>query len=174
MLIYLKLALTCIAQDYLANQLQLELDKLNNQARFVQMIVDKQLVVANRKKADIVAELRRKDFKPFPKVAKAKAAGETEEAQDDEDSSEDEGAASNANLNSSDYDYLLGMAIWSLTKEKVCHQGFSKRLLFDTSSRSRNYSSKRRRRSWSCSLSLLSRPSRFGKRISMHSWHSGR
>lgn len=73
------------------------------------MIVDKQLVVSNRKKADIVTELRAKDFRPFPKIAKARSAGETEDVVEEE---EVEGM-------DSDYDYLLGMPIWSLTKEKV-------------------------------------------------------
>jgi DNA topoisomerase II len=100
-----------LVQDFLANELQNQLDKLNNQARFVRMIVDKQLVVSNRKKDDIVAELRQKGFRPFPKVSKAKAAGETEDLAEDEEQ-EVIGA-------SSDYDYLLGMAIWSLTREKV-------------------------------------------------------
>jgi DNA topoisomerase II len=75
------------------------------------MIVAKELSVSNRKKADIVSELREKKFRPFPKVAKAKAAGETEEVVED-DEEEQTGA-------DSDYDYLLGMAIWSLTKEKA-------------------------------------------------------
>ena len=78
------------------------------------MIVDKQLVVNNRKKADIVAELREKGFTPFPKKAKAKVAGETEPSFEDEDNDD---AAIQGGL--SDFDYLLGMAIWSLTKEKV-------------------------------------------------------
>jgi DNA topoisomerase II len=56
------------------------LEKLSNQARFVKMIVSKELVVSNRKKAGIVEELRQK-FRPFPKVAKAKAAGETEDVE---------------------------------------------------------------------------------------------
>lgn len=73
------------------------------------MIVDKQLSVSNRKKADIVVELRKKEFRPFPKVSKAQASGETEEVVEDE---EEQGS-------DSDYDYLLGMPIWSLTKEKV-------------------------------------------------------
>lgn len=92
----------------MANELQLQFEKLTNQARFVTMIVDKQLSVSNRKKADIVIELRKKEFRPFPKVSKAKASGETEEAEEEEEQGAD-----------SDYDYLLGMAIWSLTKEKV-------------------------------------------------------
>ncbi|KAI0041498.1 type II DNA topoisomerase [Auriscalpium vulgare] len=100
-------------KDFLANELQNQFEKLSNQARFVKMIVDKQLVVSNRKKADIVAELRKKDFRPFPKVAKAKAAGETEAAAEDEADEDDATGAT------SDYDYLLGMAIWSLTKEKI-------------------------------------------------------
>ena len=108
--------MTCIDdnQDHVSNELSNELDKLNNQARFVKMIVDKELVVSNRKKADIVAELRRKDFKPFPKVAHAKEAGETADVVEEEP---EEPTLSNES--NSDFDYLLGMAIWNLTKEKV-------------------------------------------------------
>lgn len=76
------------------------------------MIVDKQLVVSNRKKADIVVDLRKHNFRPFPKVANAKQAGETEEAGEDEEKEDEPGS-------DADFDYLLGMAIWSLTKEKI-------------------------------------------------------
>jgi DNA topoisomerase II len=100
----------------LANEIQTQLEKLNNQARFVKMIVDKQLVVSNRKKADIVAELRDKDFRPFPKRTKAKKAGEDE---DNEDEDEDENENEKAPGELSDFDYLLSMPIWSLTREKV-------------------------------------------------------
>jgi hypothetical protein len=72
------------------------------------MIIKKELVVSNRKKAAIVDELRTLKFRPFPKVKVARAAGEDEETLEEAD----EGLAS-------DYDYLLGMAIWSLTEEKV-------------------------------------------------------
>ncbi len=75
------------------------------------MIIDKKLVVSNRRKADIVADLRKHDFKPIPKVTKAKDLDEGE----NQDEDQDEGAAGS----DSDYDYLLGMAIWSLTKEKI-------------------------------------------------------
>ena len=98
----------------MASELELEMHRLNNQARFVQMIVNKELVVSNRKKADIVAELRKLDFRPFSKVSKAKKAGETEELVEIDDENEDEEEGKDT-----DYDYLLGMAIWSLTKEKV-------------------------------------------------------
>ena len=72
------------------------------------MIIDKELVVSNKKKANIVAELRTLKFRPFPKSKKTREEGETETTLEEED----EGLAS-------DYDYLLGMAIWSLTTEKV-------------------------------------------------------
>ena len=78
------------------------------------MIVSKQLSVSNRKKGDIVHELRKFGFRPFPKVSKAKAAGETEEVIPDPDEGEAEEEGTDA-----DFDYLLGMQIWSLTKEKV-------------------------------------------------------
>lgn len=98
----------------MASVLQLDLEKLSNQARFITMIVTKELVVSSRKKVDIVAELRKKDFKPFPKISKAKAAGETEEVlEEDEEEEKDENSAAH------DFDYLLNMAISSLTKERV-------------------------------------------------------
>lgn len=104
-------------QDFLANELQTQFEKLSNQARFVKMIVSKELVVSNRKKADIVQELRQKKFRPFPKVTKAKVAGETDDADEGADDEAEEAATGGA---STDYDYLLGMPIYSLTKEKVC------------------------------------------------------
>lgn len=96
-------------KDYLANELQTSFEKLTNQARFVQMIVSKELVVSNRKKSDIVVDLRKHKFRPFPKTS-AKTGGETEPAEE-EDNEEEESQG--------DFDYLLGMAIWSLTKEKI-------------------------------------------------------
>ncbi|KAJ7630419.1 DNA topoisomerase II [Roridomyces roridus] len=96
-------------KDHLAKELQNVFEKLTNQARFVQMIVDKELVVSNRKKADIIVDLKKHEFRPFPKISKAKEAGEEEEALEDEES---QGSAG-------DFDYLLGMAISSLTREKI-------------------------------------------------------
>ncbi|CAI6324758.1 unnamed protein product [Periconia digitata] len=95
---------------HLLAQMQKELDKLTNQSRFIQMIIDGKLVVSKKKKAVLVVELKKLDFTPFPKVADAKAAGETADAAEDEE--DDEPGAN-------DYDYLLGMAIWSLTQERV-------------------------------------------------------
>ena len=96
-------------QDYLASELQMAFEKLTNQARFVQMIVKKELVVSNRKKVDIVEDLRKHKFRPFSKTS-ANTSRETEFAEED---NEEEGTQT-------DFDYLLGMPISNLTKEKVC------------------------------------------------------
>ena len=98
--------------------MQTDLERLNNQARFVKMIIDKQLVISNRKKVDIVAELRELQFRAFPRISKAKDAGEVE-AVVENDVDEDEIAAIKGAPSNSDFDYLLGMAIWNLTREKV-------------------------------------------------------
>jgi len=92
-----------------------ELDRMTNQARFVQMIIDNKLVVSRKKKQVLVAELQRLSFKPFPKVEDARKAGEFEAVVEEEESDESEEVQAGAN----DYDYLLGMAIWSLTQERV-------------------------------------------------------
>ncbi|KAG7531692.1 hypothetical protein FFLO_04202 [Filobasidium floriforme] len=97
-----------IRKQNLADELTRQFDRVSNQARFVQMIVDKSLVVSNKKKSSLEEELRALKFKAFPKTKKAREAGEDEPFLEEED----EGKAG-------DFDYLLGMAIWSLTREKI-------------------------------------------------------
>lgn len=94
-------------------ELQRELDRFTNQARFVQMIIDGDLVVSKKKKAVLVNELKSHGFKAFPKVSDAVKAGESEPAAEDGEEQDDSEVLSNG------YDYLLGMAIWSLTQERV-------------------------------------------------------
>lgn len=67
------------------------------------MIIDGQLVISKKKKSDLIAELKDKGFKAFPKVIDAVKAGEDEPAQEDDEDSEDVEIGSNA------YDYLLGV-----------------------------------------------------------------
>ncbi|KAL2817993.1 DNA topoisomerase, partial [Aspergillus cavernicola] len=100
------------------SQLQRDLDKLTNQARFVQMIIDGKLVVSKKKKNLLVVELKEKGFKPFPKVAEAAKAGETERVVEASEESSAEDQDDSQELAHA-YDYLLGMAIWSLTQERV-------------------------------------------------------
>jgi DNA topoisomerase-2 len=91
-----------------------EYRKLSNQARFVTEIIEGKLVVSKKAKAKLVDELRKKGYEAFPKVADAKKRGETDDVVENTDEvSEDEVAGAR------DYDYLLGLPIWSLTQERV-------------------------------------------------------
>ncbi|KAJ7037442.1 DNA topoisomerase II [Mycena alexandri] len=56
-------------KDHLAAELQNAFEKLTNQARF---------------KVDIIADLKKHKFRPFPKISKAKEAGEAEDALEDD------------------------------------------------------------------------------------------
>lgn len=105
-------------KQHLLNVMQKELEKLSNQARFVKMIIDNKLIVSKKKKSVLVAELQKLGFTRFPKVADAKKQGEFEEVVEDDNNEGDDDSAEVA-AGASDYDYLLGMAIWSLTQERV-------------------------------------------------------
>ena len=83
----------------MAQDLALQLDKLTNQIRFVQMIIKKELVVSGRKKLDIIRDLKSKGFRSFPKVAKPVVEEENGEAVDEEAEVEDD--------SDNGYDYLL-------------------------------------------------------------------
>ncbi|KAH7911821.1 DNA topoisomerase [Hygrophoropsis aurantiaca] len=113
---YQKRKASLTPRDYLANELHTQFERLSNQARFVQMIIDRKLIVSNRKKADIIAELRKLEFRPFPKVTKAKASAAENEDNVEQDEDEEDAGPVGSNT---DYDYLLGMPIYSLTKEKI-------------------------------------------------------
>ena len=73
-------------------------------------IIDGKLRVQNRKKADILQDLRDKGYKSFPKNEKKV------EAIMNEDADNEEAETSDADHG---YDYLLSMSIWSLSVEKV-------------------------------------------------------
>lgn len=83
-----------------------ELEKMTNQARFIQMIIDGQLVVSKRKKVELVKELKAKNFKPIAKAVDAIKEGELAPIADDDEESEED-----VETGASSYDYLLGVRI---------------------------------------------------------------
>ena len=91
------------------DQLTNEWNKLDNRVRFVLEIIEGKLIVSNRKKADLLLDLKKRDYLPIYKK-KVNAEQQDDEEQDEEASS-DHG-----------YDYLLTMPIWNLTMEKVVFQ----------------------------------------------------
>ncbi|KAF6168380.1 hypothetical protein GIB67_018220 [Kingdonia uniflora] len=104
----------------LLENLEMELLKLDNKVRFILGVVKGDIIVSNRKRAELFLELKQKGFTPIPKKTKnveAVVAGETEGEENEEHS--DVAAVGNKSVKASDYEYLLSMAIGSLTLEKV-------------------------------------------------------
>uniref|UniRef100_A0ACD5YXT2 Uncharacterized protein n=1 Tax=Avena sativa TaxID=4498 RepID=A0ACD5YXT2_AVESA len=94
-----------------------ELRKINNKVRFIEDVVSGRIIVNNRKRAELFLELKDKGYEGFPKkkvVAEPVAVGATEDEENDENPIE---AA--AGVNASAYEYLLAMAIGTLTLEKA-------------------------------------------------------
>ncbi|KAK8945392.1 DNA topoisomerase 2 [Platanthera guangdongensis] len=101
-------------KQVLLHNLELSLLRLDNKVRFIFGVVQGEIIVNNRKKSELFLELQQKGFTPFPAKTKDSVviAGATEE-------SEDATESVNGSGTSSDYDYLLSMAIGSLTWEKI-------------------------------------------------------
>lgn len=96
-------------KDHLADQLTREWTILSNKARFIKEIVEGKLVVQNKKKAEVVAELTARGYhnaKNDPKENGAVAEVEADENTE-------------ATHSGYDYDYLLKMPIYSLTRERI-------------------------------------------------------
>lgn len=82
-----------------------EWERLDNRLRFITEIIETKLRVQNRKKMDVIEEMIKRGYKSFPKNSKD-TGDAAEEEQDDA-------------VSASDFDYLLGMPIYSLTMEKA-------------------------------------------------------
>jgi DNA topoisomerase II len=103
-------------QKTLLQNIKLDLKKLENKVRFIRCVVDNEIVVNNRKRADLFLELREKNFDPFPmkkKKAEPAAVGAIEEEENEESPEAANG------VDPSDYEYLISMAIGTLTLEKI-------------------------------------------------------
>ncbi|KAK8401478.1 hypothetical protein O3P69_001004 [Scylla paramamosain] len=101
---------------YLVGFLEAEACKLSNQARFILEKCDGSLVIENKKKKDTIAELQRKgyDSDPIKSWKKLQDLNALLEEQQETEVEEEEAEDSSG----PDYDYLLGMKLWSLTLER--------------------------------------------------------
>lgn len=97
-------------KDHLRGKLTEEFEKLDNKVRFIVSVCEGRLKVTNRKKDELLSELRATGFKSFVE-RKAKKGTESE--------SEFEEEEEHVSGLEKGYDYLLSMKIWSLTMERV-------------------------------------------------------
>lgn len=100
----------------LMKNLRAEKLMLANKARFVEEVCDGTLVVSNRKKLDILQDLQQKGYDLIQKDASKKKNNNNEDESELSDNEDEEPTTKQL---ASGYDYLLGMKIWSLTKEKA-------------------------------------------------------
>lgn len=90
--------------------------------RFILAVISGELVISKRKKIEIVQDLLRQKYTPFPKQSK-KSLDEEEEEKEDED------VKSEVDAKAADFDYLLSMPLWSLTFERVSYYDVSLRYI---------------------------------------------
>lgn len=106
-------------KQYLQGILQAESRKLSNQARFIIEKCDGILTIENKKKKAMIEELVQRGYDSDPvKAWKIQLDRESlleEAAPGEQSQEEDEEVADDSTL---DFDYLLGMTMWTLTKEK--------------------------------------------------------
>ncbi|CAM4635516.1 unnamed protein product [Leuciscus chuanchicus] len=107
-----------LRKDWLVGSLGAESAKLSNQARFVLEKIEGKLSIENKSKRDLIRMLVQKGYESDPVAAWNKAQEKSLEDEDgdgnDSDISVDSGSSSGPNFN-----YILNMPLWCLTKEKV-------------------------------------------------------
>ena len=86
--------------------------------RFILRVIAGSLVVSNRKKTELLEELKKTGFKLFAEKKQIKKDEDMTNENENENDEQENSSASSVSL-SQGYDYLLSMKIWSLTMEKV-------------------------------------------------------
>ncbi|CAN9504161.1 unnamed protein product [Ophioblennius macclurei] len=107
-----------LRKDWLLGSLGAEAAKLSNQARFVLEKIEGKVTIENKSKRELIRMLVQKGYESDPVVAWTKAQ---EKAQDEEDrdGNESDGSLDSGSSSGPNFNYILNMPLWCLTKEKV-------------------------------------------------------
>ncbi|XP_068992857.1 DNA topoisomerase 2 isoform X1 [Neodiprion pinetum] len=105
-------------KKYMEGILQVEAAKLSNQARFILEKCDGDLVVENKKKKDMIAELVRRGYDSDPVVAWKLRQNREQALEEMAQNAATEESEESQPAEKENFDYLLGMTMWNLTKEK--------------------------------------------------------
>ncbi|CAB3411199.1 unnamed protein product [Caenorhabditis bovis] len=117
-------------KEYMVGVLSAQSRRLTNQARFIVAKIKGEIVLENKKKANIVDTLIKMKFDPDPvkkwkeeqKLKELRESGEIELDEDEQATGEDEEELSDKDKSVetklSDYDYLVGMALIKLSEEE--------------------------------------------------------
>ncbi|XP_028931374.1 DNA topoisomerase 2-alpha [Ornithorhynchus anatinus] len=116
-----------LRKEWLVGMLGAESARLNNQARFILEKIEGKIVIENKPKKELIKVLIQRGYDSDPvkawKEAQQKGSGE-EENEDSENEKETEKSESTS-ATGPDFNYLLEMPLWYLTKEKkdeLCRQ----------------------------------------------------
>jgi len=118
-----------LRKDWLAGMLGAESAKLTNQARFILEKIQGILVIENKPKKELIRMLEEMGYDSDPVKAWKQAQEKNEEMEGEEEEEAEE------NTGGPDYNYLLNMPMWFLTKEKkeeLCKQRDAKLTELDT------------------------------------------
>ncbi|XP_059800976.1 DNA topoisomerase 2-beta isoform X2 [Hypanus sabinus] len=114
----LRLHYYSLRKEWLSGMLGAESAKLNNQARFIIEKIQGKITIENKSKKDLYQMLIQRGFESDPvkawKDAQEKTAAEEDLLEPDDGTSSVSGAGSGP-----DFNYILNMPLWCLTKEKV-------------------------------------------------------
>lgn len=102
---------------YMEGFLDAQSRKLMNQARFILEKCSNKLVIENKKKVEMIKELKARGYDPDPERA-WKAKQDKESLLEEESGGADESKDTKDDEDSANFTYLLGMSMWSLTHEK--------------------------------------------------------
>uniref|UniRef100_A0A672V7P9 DNA topoisomerase 2 n=1 Tax=Strigops habroptila TaxID=2489341 RepID=A0A672V7P9_STRHB len=108
-----------LRKEWLIGMLGAESAKLSNQARFILEKIDGKIVIENKPKKELIQVLIQRGYESDP--VKAWKESQNKEEEEEEEESDKESAAATG----PDFNYLLNMPLWYLTKEKkdeLCKQ----------------------------------------------------
>ncbi|XP_009867181.1 PREDICTED: DNA topoisomerase 2-alpha, partial [Apaloderma vittatum] len=110
-----------LRKEWLIGMLGAESAKLSNQARFILEKIDGKIVIENKPKKELIQVLVQRGYESDPVKAWKESQNKEEEEEEEKEESDKESAASAG----PDFNYLLNMPLWYLTKEKkdeLCKQ----------------------------------------------------
>ncbi|XP_056222802.1 DNA topoisomerase 2-alpha isoform X2 [Seriola aureovittata] len=111
-----------LRKDWLVGMLGAESAKLTNQARFILEKIEGTLVIENKPKKELIRMLQSMGYDSDPVKAWKQAQEKNEEEMEEQ---EEEEGTEKEDTSGPDYNYLLSMPMWFLTKEKkeeLCKQ----------------------------------------------------
>eukprot|EP00759_Apiculatamorpha_spiralis_P009377 PhF_6_TR15990/c0_g1_i1/m.25083/K03164/TOP2; DNA topoisomerase II len=118
-------------KEHMLSLLRALCEKLKNMVRFIREVIEGSMVISKKKKPVLLKELQSRGYKAFPpkshKVTSSNAVPQEDAGNDDRDDPmdvRDDAVASDADTPevaqfTKDYEYLLGMKLWSLTLERI-------------------------------------------------------